>query len=485
MNNAIRHAWVVAVALFLSLFVALSLIQVVLADQLNSHPQNARETIASAGAPRGPITVDGSPIAESVPSETQYDYQRIYHDPQLYSGITGYFSVVDRTPVGLEQALNDYLSGQSDSQFFDRISSLFTGQTMQGAQVELTLDAELQRQAHDLIPDDRRGTIIVTDVTTGEVKALASKPTYDTNELAVHSSAQFEENMERITNVEGLSPYRSRALDVPIAPGSTFKLVDTLAMLESGDYELDTELDNPNTIELPQSNSTLSNLDTGACLQQDEAEFQWIFANSCNTPFAEAAMELGEEPIRQAAESFGWNDSDVNIPLGLTTSVFPEVTGDAELALSSIGQLNVTATAMQMNMVAASIANDGEMMQPQLVDIIRGSDLQVLQQSTPEVLNDVMDSSTAADMTDMMVQTVESGTAQGAQSSRFDVAAKTGTAERGDEEDETVNSWITGFAPADDPQYAVTVVYEGIDMGTGTQLTRSQMLTMLEAVIEE
>ena len=137
-------------------------------------------------------------------------------------------------------------------------------------------------------------------------------------------------------------------------------------------------------------------------------------------------MELGEEPIREAAERFGWNDPDVTIPLSLTSSVFPEVTGDAELALSSIGQLNVTATAMQMNMVAASIANDGEMMQPQLVDIIRGSDLQVLQQSTPEVLNDVMDSSTAADMTDMMVQTVESGTAQGAQSSRFEVAAKTG-----------------------------------------------------------
>src|SRR5699024_12736371 len=105
--------------------------------------------------------------------------------------------------------------------------------------------------------------------------------------------------------------------------------------------------------------------------------------------------------------------------------------------------------------------------------------------SSPVVLIVVFDSSTAAVMTCMMVQTVESGTAQGAQSSRFEVAAKTGTAERGDEEDQTVNSWIAGFPPADDPQYAVTVVYEGIDMGTGSQLTRSQMLTMLEAVIEE
>ena len=486
MNNAIRHTWVVSVALFLSLFAALSLIQVVLADELNSHDQNARETIANAGAPRGPITVDGSPIAESVPSDhTQYDYQRVYHDAELYSGITGFFSVVEGNPGGLEQSLNDYLSGQSDSQFFDRISSLFTGETMQGAQVELTLDAELQQQAHELIPDEQRGTIIVTDVTTGEVKALASKPTYNTNALAVHSGTEYQENMERISNIEGLSPYYHRALSVPLAPGSTFKLVDALAMLESGDYEVDTELENPNEIELPQSTNTLSNLDTGACLQRQEAEFEWIFANSCNTPFAEAAMELGEDSIREAAESFGWNDPGVNIPLSLGNSVFPELNGDAELALSSIGQLNVSATAMQMNMVAASIGNEGEMMQPQLVDIIRGSDLQVLHQTSPEVLNDVMDSSTAADITDMMVETVDAGTGWRAQSNRFDVAAKTGTAERGGEDDDTVNSWITGFAPADDPQYAVTVVYEGIDMGTGSELTGSQMLTMLEAVIEE
>lgn len=489
MNRAIRHTWVVSVALFLSLFVALSLIQVVLSNDLNSHPQNARETIANAGAPRGPITVEGSPIAESVPSEhSQYDYQRVYNDPELYSGITGFFSVVEGSPSGLEQSLSDYLSGQSDAQFFDRITSLFTAQTMQGAQVELTLDAELQRQAYDMIPEDQRGTIIVTDVTTGEVRAMVAKPSYDTNLLAVHSGSQFQENMEQVQGIEGLSPYRSRALNVPIAPGSTFKLIDALAMLESGDYDLDTELDNPDQIELPQSTNVLSNLETGSCGQRSQADFAWIFAQSCNTPFAEAAMDLGEDSILEAAEAFGWNDSDVNIPLNLTASVFPEMGSEAELALSAIGQQSVTATAMQMNMAAAAIANDGEMMQPQLVDTIRGSDLQILEQPSPEVLNDVMDSSTADDMTEMMVGTVEEGTGWRAQSSRFDVAAKTGTAERWDEAGEdagTVNSWITGFAPADDPQYAVTVVYEGIDMGTGSELVGSQMLTMLEAVIEE
>ena len=126
MNNAIRHAWVVSVGLFLVLFGALSFIQVALTDELNSHPDNVRQLYQDRGAPRGAVTVDGTAIAESVPAEgTTFDYQRVYHDPELYSGITGFFSIAE-PPTGLEAAMNDYLTGQSDSQFFDRISSLFT-----------------------------------------------------------------------------------------------------------------------------------------------------------------------------------------------------------------------------------------------------------------------------------------------------------------------------------------------------------------------
>ncbi|GFZ87923.1 penicillin-binding transpeptidase domain-containing protein [Nesterenkonia alkaliphila] len=486
MNNAIRHTWVVSVAMFLSLFVALSLTQVVFTDSLNSDPRNSRQLIADAGAPRGPITVDGTVIAESVPSDTtQYDYQRIYHEPELYSHITGYFSVVTPGPnqSGIEYALNEYLSGQSDAQFFDRISALFTGDTLMGAQVELTLDPELQRLAYDLIPNDERGTIILTDLRTGEIKVMMSKPSYDTNELAVHSTSQFHETLERLEEVEGLHLNYNVATNNPIFPGSVFKLVTGLAMLESGDYEPDTELENPSELELPLTESTLPNFADGGCHQRQEAELNWIFAQSCNTPFAAAAMDLGEDAILEAAEAYGWNEA-LRIPIYVQPSRFPEVADDAELARSAIGQGSVTATPLQMNMVASAIGNGGTLMQPQMVDTIRGSDLQLLSNPEPQVLNEVMDRSTADALTEMMVATVEEGTGWRADSGRFQVAAKTGTAQRGDG-DNTVNSWITGFAPADDPQYAVTVVYEGIEMSRGNELTGSQMLTMLEAVIEE
>lgn len=481
MNNAIRHTWVVAVGLFITLFVALSIIQVGVTDELNANPNNVRQVYEDRGAPRGAITVDGSAIAESVPSDNaSFDYQRVYHEPDLYSGITGTYSIA-ANPTGLEGTLNEYLSGHSDSQFFDRIASVFTGDTMDGGQVELTLDGELQQLAYDQIPDGTRGSIIVTEVATGDIKAMASKPSYNNNRLAVQDSAQLVQNQEELEADPDLR-YTSRAISSTLAPGSTFKLVDLVAMLESGDYEPDTVLENPNSITLPESSTELRNFDRGICAQRPQAELSWIVAQSCNTPFAEAAMELGEDPIREAAENFGFNSDDLGIPLRVDTSNFPQDLSDAALAQSSIGQFDVTSTPLQMNMVAAAIANGGTLMKPNLVDAIRGSDLELLEASEPETLSEVTSEEVADEITEMMVQVVESGTGTRAQTGSFQVAAKTGTADVGDTGE--VNSWITGFAPAEDPQYAVTVAYERIDYDTGSSLTGPQMLTMLEAAIE-
>ncbi len=482
MNNAIRHTWVVSVGMFLVLFAALSVIQVALTDELNNDSNNARQIYNDRGAPRGAITVDGSPIAESVPAEnSNFDYQRVYHDPELYFGITGYYSI-SAPPTGLEGALNEYLSGQSDSQFFDRMTSLFTGETLEGAQVELTLDPELQRQAYDMLPDGEKGSVVVQEVDTGNIVAMASKPTYDTNDLAVHSTEQFQETIEELEDRDDLSPHYYRPLETTIAPGSVFKLVDLVAMLESGDYDPETVMDNPDEMEFADSDRTLPNFTTGLCHQRTESDLTWIVAQSCNTPFGEAALDLGEDTLRETAEEFGWNQAP-QIPLRTQPSAFPEdVGGQAPLAYSAIGQQNVTATALQINMMASAIANGGTLMHPNLVDSIRGSDLQLLDQPDPEVFNEVTSEEVAEEITEMMVAVTEEGTGQSAQSSSFDVAAKTGTAE-GTQEG-MVNSWITGFAPADNPQYAVTISYENIDYETGSSLTGPQMLQLLEAVIE-
>lgn len=482
MNQAIRNVWTVAVALFLLLMVALSIIQVVAADTLKNNDFNSRQLYQEFGAPRGPILVDGDPIAESVASSDDFNFQRVYRDPELYSGLTGFYSL-SYGATGLEEEMNNELSGTSDGQFIDRMVDLFSGTPMEGAQVELTLDQRIQEIAFEALPEGVQGSVVVTDPKTGRILAMVSRPSYDTNLLAVHSGTRARQNMQQLQQVNGLSPYINRPTQTLAAPGSTFKLIDAVAMLESGQYQPDSTLELPNTITLPDSSTQLGNFHGGLCANYGEQTFEWIFAQSCNTPFAQAALELGQDDLRTTAENFGFNQS-LEIPLTVAASRFPEELDGAALAQSSIGQRDVAVTALQMNMVAAAIANDGTLMYPQLIDTIRGADLTVLEQPEPRVYKESTSPEVAEQVTQMMKTVVTSGTAWQARSNQVEIAAKTGTAQLG-AEDDNVNSWITGFAPANDPQVAVTIVYQNIDYDTGHTLTAKNMKSIMEAVVTQ
>ena len=213
---------------------------------------------------------------------------------------------------------------------------------------------------------------------------MASRPNYDTNLLAVHSTSQASENMDEIVD-SGVSPYENRPTADRTEPGSTFKLIDTIAMLESGEYSPEDSISFPDVLELPQSGTPIRNFEGGTCDGRGSADLTWIFAQSCNTPFGQAAMDLGQDALLDVAERFGFNDSSISIPLSVAPSNFPEEEmTQANLAQSSLGQFDVQATALQMNMVAAGIANDGTVMLPQLVDTVRGPDLNVLEEPQPE-----------------------------------------------------------------------------------------------------
>ncbi|MGM7666936.1 penicillin-binding transpeptidase domain-containing protein [Microbacterium sp. A93] len=482
MNQAIRNTWVVIIAMFMVLIVAISIIQVVAADALKNNDFNSRQLYQEFGSARGPILVDGNPIAESVESNDDFNYQRVYHDTHLYSGLTGFYSLTFGA-TGLEDKLNRSLAGSSDGQFVDRLIQLFSGTQMEGAQVELTIDPTMQELAYSVLPDGVQASAVITDPSTGEILAMASKPSYDTNLLATHSGAAAAANMEELQAVPGLSPYVNRPTASLPAPGSTFKLIDTVAMLESGDYQPDQVLDVPDSITLPNSSTQLGNFGGGLCGNMNRASLAEIFAQSCNTPFATAAMELGQDRIRQTAENFGFNQS-FEIPLSVTASQFPSDLDDAALAQSSIGQRDVKATALQMNMVAAAIANDGTLMKPQLIDTIRGSDLTLLEDVQPEVFKRSTTPEIAEQMTELMRGPLDGGTAYRAKSATVDIAAKTGTAQLGADND-LVNSWITGFAPADDPQVAVTIVYQNIDFDQGSALTSTNLKEIMEAVVTQ
>jgi peptidoglycan glycosyltransferase len=115
---------------------------------------------------------------------------------------------------------------------------------------------------------------------------------------------------------------------------------------------------------------------------------------------------------------------------------------------------------LQIAMVSAAIANRGQLMNPYLVDELRGPDLvRVLEVTEPEVVSQAVSAETARQLTEMMVEVVNNGTGTPAQISDVQVAGKTGTAQSG-REDDPPYAWFTSFAPADNPQVAVAVVIE-------------------------
>ncbi|HYH77961.1 MAG TPA: penicillin-binding transpeptidase domain-containing protein, partial [Arthrobacter sp.] len=232
MNQAIRNSWVAAIAMFALIFGALSYVQVVGADELKANAWNKRAILQDYCNDRGAIIVGGTPIAESVEGSETCKFQRTYSQPELYAGITGYFSQ-NYGATGLEVAMNDQLAGSSDQQFLDRIGQLFLGNQPKGASVELTIDPQIQKLAYDLIPDGQRGSIVVTNPKTGAILAMVSKPSYDPNLIATQDPAAESTNINELVKVPGINLNQSVSGPTGelLTPGSVFKLVDTAAAL--------------------------------------------------------------------------------------------------------------------------------------------------------------------------------------------------------------------------------------------------------------
>lgn len=478
MNQAIRSAWVVAIGMFALVLGSLTFVQFFQAEDLTENPWNSRQLYQEFGRQRGALLVDGRAIAESVPSNDQFNYQRVYNEPDLYAHLTGYYSL-SLGSSQLELAETEILSGTDSSLFYDRVVRLFSGVDAQGANVELTIDPEIQRLAFDLIPEGQRGSIVVLEPSTGNILAMASKPTYDPNLLAGHDTGVIAENAAALSEQPGLSFYTNPATQSLVSPGSVFKLIDAAAALESGRYDAESQIPNPPALEFPGIEYTLPNFVAGGCASRPTADLEFALEQSCNTAFAQIALDLGEEAIQEQAARFGFGETFA-IPTDVVASSFPSDLSEPELAQSAVGQFDTRVTPLQMAMVAAAIANDGQLMKPQLVKSIRAADLELIESPQPELMQQSVSQETADQLTDWMVNVVDNGTATGAQVPGVAVAGKTGTAEFSDVGD---NAWFTGFAPADDPQVAISIVMENVDIPTGQQLTSPSAKRLIEAVL--
>jgi peptidoglycan glycosyltransferase len=485
-NRPIRALSVACLVLFLALLANANYVQFVQADSLNAKNGNKRVINEEFSRDRGPILVDGEPVAESVRSNDEYKYQRRYSDGKLYAPITGYFSYIYGRG-GLEYAENPVLSGSDNRLFVSRVVDVLANKQPKGGSVETTLDPLAQQAAANGLKHlgpTTRGAVLALRPSTGEILAMVSQPSYNPAVLASHNLGKVEQAWGKLITAK-TQPMLNRTTQQTLPPGSSFKLVTAAAALEKLNLNPDDMIQAGRTLSFPGITYTLGNEGGGNCGGQ-RITFERALNVSCNVAFGALAGRIGADDLANQARAFGFGtDPLVGLPSG--PSRFP--TGHLEppqLAQSGIGQYEVAATPLQMAIVAAAVGNNGDVMRPYVVKAVRAPNLRVLEETQPESLGQAMSTANSDKLTQMMVSTVTKGTATSARISGVDVAGKTGTAQS--TKDRPPYAWFVSFAPANDPQVAVAVVVESSQTArseiAGGRLAGPIARSVMQAVLE-
>ncbi len=487
MNKPIRTMAVFCMVLFLLLLANVTYVQYFKAEELNGRNDNRRVRDAEFARQRGAILVAGKPVAESVPSKDQYKYQRTYAQPFKYAHSTGFFSYIYGR-AAVEASQNQILSGSDNRLFVNRVVDMVSNSQPEGGSVSLTLDPAAQTAAYDGVQALGSGTqaaVVALEPSSGRILAMVSNPTYDPNLLASHDLNKVKASWDRLLAAPG-KPLANRAISEVLPPGSTFKLVTSAAALETGKYEPDTLVKGGPRLDLPQTSTDLTN-ENGSSCGGDPITLTQALMVSCNVSFGSIGLDIGDDALRQEAQKFGFGSRYLEGIGGQAISRFPPDPDLPQTALSAIGQYEVAATPLQMALVAATIANNGQGMRPYLVDEVRAPDLSVLDKTREQRMPErAMSAVNAGKLTQMMIEVVDRGTGTTAQIPDVKVAGKTGTAQSA--ADRPPYAWFVSFAPADNPQVAVAVLVQdaGVarDAISGSGLAAPIAKSVMEAVIK-
>ena len=490
MNTSLRRVSVTIMVLIVVLLLNATITQVFRADGLRTDPRNQRVLLDEYSRQRGQISAGGQPLAYSMATSGRFRFLRVYSDPLAAAPVTGFYSL-RYSSSGLERAEDSILNGSDERLFARRLADFFTGRDPRGGNVETTIKPEVQRAAWNGLTkgcndNPCTGAVVALEPSTGKILAMVSAPSFDPNLLSSHDVEAQTQAWQQLRD-DPANPMLNRPIAETYPPGSTFKVITTAAALQAGATENDQLTANP-TIQLPDSTAVLENFGGSPCGSAPTASLKEAFARSCNTAFVELGLRTGADALRSTAAAFGLDAAPSPIPLQVAESTVGPITDRAALGMSAIGQKDVALTPLQNAMVAAAIANRGLVMQPYLVDSLKGPDLTTITTTEPQELRRAVSPQVAAKLTELMIGaeqvTQQKGAIPGVQ-----IASKTGTAEHGTDPGNTPpHAWYIAFAPAQSPRVAVAVVIENGDnqlSATGGALAAPVGRAVIEAALRE
>ena len=396
---------------------------------------------------RGTIyAADGTVLAESIRKDGVE--VRSYPFSEEFAQVVGYAA---KGGDGIERKMQRYLI-TSDILLSEKLRNDMQNQKDPGNNVHTTLLPELQKTAYEALGNNR-GAVVVTDVKTGRILAMVSKPAYDPNRI--------EEIWDDVIEDEESGVLLDRASQGLYPPGSTFKICTALEYIrENPETYRDYHFDCSGTF--TKEDSTIQ------CFHgtvHGEEDLFSSFAHSCNSSFANIGVSLDQERFAETLKTLHFNEtlkfdletnpSQIRMGKDLNTN---------DMMQTCIGQDKTQVSPLLMNLITAAIANDGVMMQPYLIDRVVTADGRVIKRFEPKEYGTVLSNEEAEIMTELMKGVVEYGTGKRINDLPFAVAGKTGSAEFSSNKAQS-HAWFTGFAPAEDPQIAVTVIMENAGSG--------------------
>jgi peptidoglycan glycosyltransferase len=450
---------IVILALFALILVQAVVVQVRRANALDQSPLNPRVYEIPTLYPRGNIVAsNGILLAKSIPTHNvNFPWRRSYPLGRLVSDIVGYSSIEYGTG-GIEQEYNGFLI--SHLQPATSLTQVLAPQRA-ADNLTLTLNIALQQVA-DRALAGRNGAVVALDPTTGAVLAMYSNPTYNPVPLTSLSLSEQENAWKEDTTFdsEGFQPFNNVATQETFPPGSTFKVVTTAAIERYYPALANVSIPYRVCTPLPESTKVLCNSGLSPC----GGTIQVMLPASCDPGYADLGMDLGADDLYDEATQFGYDripplDLPGVVPARFPTLDFLAQNGPPSVAYSAIGQQDVSSTALQGALVAEGIADGGTVMAPHLLERVTNSLTgETVHVYKPWAWRHALGANEAAQVVPLMESVVRDGTAS---SVGFlyedDVAAKTGTAQTGDEEGLT-DDWMIAFAPATDPVVAAAVV---------------------------
>ena len=423
------------------------------------------------------------------------DYKRYYPYGTVASTVLGFTGTDGQGLDGVELQYDTELRGTSGRLISSR-NALGTDmpfeyeqyvEAQDGNNLVLTIDETVQSVLEKYLAEGvdqfnvKNGAVaIMMDVDTGAILGLATTPSYDPNDpftiydenLQAQIDALPEDEQDAAFNEAQLKQWRNKAVSDTYYPGSVFKMCTYAMGLEEG-------------VVTEQTTYTC----TGGVLVDgwDDPIHCWRHSghgletfrdglcNSCNPYTIYIGQLLGGETFAKYREAFGFTESTgIDLP-GEATTLFHSVTDlintPSDLAVESFGQ-NFSITPLHMITAAAAIANGGNLVTPHVMDRVVDQDGNIVETADTSTRRQVISQETCDAIIDILQQNAESGSASGGYVAGYRVCGKTGTSEKVDKwnEDRTQDmeyiASYCGFAPAEDPKYALLVFFDEPDDDT-------------------